>query len=239
MNKSLRNRIQGGNMPKLTTIFLAGDSTAAEKQTNKRPETGWGEQLPLFFTDDIVIQNRAVNGRSTKSFIQEGLLTAIEEAIRPGDYLFIQFGHNDQKPDLARGTVPYGDYQSNLHTFVNTAYQHGATPVLLTSVSRRHFINNSIDSSSLGEYSRAMKDFARQHNITVLDIHKKSIELFQALGPVLSKKYFLHLESNESINYPNGIKDDTHFNDQGATAIAHLIVKEIKKSNLSLKRFLK
>lgn len=226
-------------MPEKTAIFLAGDSTAAEKPTNKRPETGWGEKLSSYFTDDIIIQNRAVNGRSTKSFINEGLLTAIEEEIRPGDYLFIQFGHNDQKEDPSRGTVPYGDYQSNLHTFVNTAYQHGATPILLTSVSRRHFINNSIDSSSLGEYPRAMKDFAKQHNITLLDIHKKSIELFQELGPVLSKRYFLHLESNESSNYPNGIKDDTHFNDHGAAAIAHLIIKEIKKSNLSLKRFLK
>ncbi|MER2057863.1 MAG: rhamnogalacturonan acetylesterase [Niallia sp.] len=222
-----------------TTIFLAGDSTAAEKQTNKRPETGWGEKLSSYFTDDIVIQNRAVNGRSTKSFINEGLLTAIEEAIRPGDYLFIQFGHNDQKEDPARGTIPYGDYQTNLHTFVNTAFKHGAIPVLLSSVSQRHFINDMIDSFSLGKYPQAMKNFAEHHNITFFDIHKKSIELLQSLGPVLSKKYFLHLELNESSNYPNGIEDDTHFNEQGAAAIAHLIVKEIKESNLSLRHFLK
>ena len=226
-------------MPEKTAIFLAGDSTAAEKQTNKRPETGWGEKLSSYFTDDIIIQNRAVNGRSTKSFINEGLLTAIEEAIRPGDYLFIQFGHNDQKEDPSRGTIPYGDYQSNLHTFVNTAFKHGAIPVLLSSVSRRHFINDSIDSFSLGKYPQAMKEFAEQYQVTFLDIHKRSIELLQSLGPVLSKKYFLHLEPNESSNYPNGIKDDTHFNEQGAAVIAHLIVQEIRKSSLSLKCFLK
>ncbi|MCB5236449.1 rhamnogalacturonan acetylesterase [Niallia circulans] len=226
-------------MPDKITIFIAGDSTAAEKTADRRPETGWGEKLSAFFTDQIVIDNRAINGRSAKSFINEGRLSAIEHTIRPRDYLFIQFGHNDQKDDPVRGTEPYGDYQKNLHTFINTAFKHGAQPVLLTSVSRRHFTDQLIDSMSLGEYPLAMKQFAKTHNIALLDIHKKSMELFQSLGPDLSKNYFLHLEAHESSNYPNGIKDNTHFNEYGAEAIAQLISNALKESDLPLKRFLK
>jgi lysophospholipase L1-like esterase len=231
--------IGGGIMSDKITIFLAGDSTAAEKTPDKRPETGWGEKLSSFFTDQIIIDNRAVNGRSTKSFINEGRLTAIEQAIRPGDYLFIQFGHNDQKDDQARGTDPYGDYQTNLHTFIHTANKHNAHPVLLTSVSRRHFRNQLIDHMSLGEYPQAMRELAKTYNVTLLDIHKKSIDLFQSLGPDLSRNLFLHLEAHESSNYPNGVKDDTHFNDQGAGTIAKLICNAIKGSDLPLKKFFK
>ncbi|MEK4654250.1 rhamnogalacturonan acetylesterase [Niallia sp. FSL W8-0954] len=226
-------------MPDKITIFIAGDSTAAEKTPDKRPETGWGEKLSTFFTDQIVIDNRAVNGRSTKSFINEGRLSAIEEAIHPGDYLFIQFGHNDQKDDPARGTDPYGDYQTNLHTFIHTANKHNAHPVLLTSVSRRHFRNQLIDHMSLGEYPQAMRELAKTSKVALLDIHKKSIDFFQSLGPDLSRNFFLHLEANESSNYPIGVKDDTHFNNQGAEAVAKLICNAIKESDLPLKRFLK
>ncbi|AYV68547.1 MULTISPECIES: rhamnogalacturonan acetylesterase [Niallia] len=226
-------------MPDKITIFIAGDSTAAEKTPDKRPETGWGEKLSTFFTDQIVIDNRAVNGRSTKSFINEGRLSAIEEAIHPGDYLFIQFGHNDQKDDPARGTDPYEDYQTNLHTFIHTANKHNAHPVLLTSVSRRHFRNQLIDHMSLGEYPQAMRELAKTSKVALLDIHKKSIDFFQSLGPDLSRNFFLHLEAYESSNYPIGVKDDTHFNNQGAEAVAKLICNAIKESDLPLKRFLK
>jgi lysophospholipase L1-like esterase len=229
----------GRIMPDKITIFIAGDSTAAEKTPDKRPETGWGEKLSTFFTDQIVIDNRAVNGRSTKSFINEGRLSAIEEAIHPGDYLFIQFGHNDQKDDPARGTDPYGDYQTNLHTFIHTANKHNAHPVLLTSVSRRHFRNQLIDHMSLGEYPQAMRELAKTSKVALLDIHKKSIDFFQSLGPDLSRNFFLHLEAYESSNYPIGVKDDTHFNNQGAEAVAKLICNAIKESDLPLKRFLK
>lgn len=229
----------GRIMPDKITIFIAGDSTAAEKTPDKRPETGWGEKLSTFFTDQIVIDNRAVNGRSTKSFINEGRLSAIEEAIHPGDYLFIQFGHNDQKDDPARGTDPYGDYQTNLHTFIHTVNKHNAHPVLLTSVSRRHFRNQLIDHMSLGEYPQAMRELAKTSKVALLDIHKKAIDFFQSLGPDLSRNFFLHLEAYESSNYPIGVKDDTHFNNQGAEAVAKLICNAIKESDLPLKRFLK
>ena len=221
------------------TIFIAGDSTAAKKMPDKRPETGWGEKFHHFFETSVLIENRAVNGRSTKSFINEGLLADINNDIRPGDYLFIQFGHNDQKEDKERGTHPYGDYQDNLHTFVHFAREAGATPVLLTSCTRRKFIDQQIDCMSVGEFPKAMKFFAKQHAVPLLDIYTKSKKLFNSLGEHKSKDYFLHLAPNESYNYPNGISDDTHFNETGAEEIARLVAEALLESDLPIKYFLK
>jgi len=229
----------GKEMPNKITIFIAGDSTAAIKQADKRPETGWGEKFQHFFTDSVLIDNRAVNGRSTKSFIEEGRLAEIKRVIQPGDYLFIQFGHNDQKPDPDRGTNPYGDYQDNLSAFVRAARESDAYPVLLTSVARRKFIENQMVEKSVGEYPDAMKYFAKKHHIPLLDIYDKSRKLLNDFGKEQSKNYFLHLSPNESSNYPDGISDDTHFNEDGALAIARLVKEALIESELLIKNFLK
>jgi lysophospholipase L1-like esterase len=227
-------------MDNLITIYIAGDSTAAMKLPEKRPETGWGEAFQAYFKENIKIENRAINGRSTKSFINEGHLAKIENSIQPGDYLIIQFGHNDQKiEDPERGTQPYGDYQDNLSQFIQVAYQKNAYPLLLTSVTRRKFEDDKIDSMSVGDYPEAMIQFAQKNHVPLLDIHKSTNEFMGKAGDEESKKYYLHLPLGQSDNYPEGIMDNTHFNEEGAKIVAQLIIEAIKQSNLPLKNLLK
>jgi len=222
------------------TIFIAGDSTAAIKIPEKRPETGWGEAFQAYLSDTVILDNRAINGKSTKSFIKEGHLRAIEKSIKPGDYLIIQFGHNDQKlEDPDRGTQPYEDYQENLLKYVQVAQTVNAYPLLLTSVTRRNFTKNQIDEYSVGDYPKAMLEFAKQYNVPVLDIHKITRAYFNAAGEEKSKDYFLHMAPGQSINYPEGIMDNTHFNEKGAKIVAHLIAVAMIKSNLPIKDLIK
>ncbi|MFS0778236.1 rhamnogalacturonan acetylesterase [Neobacillus sp. 3P2-tot-E-2] len=222
------------------TIYIAGDSTAAIKLPEKRPETGWGEAFQAYFKENVKIENRAINGRSTKSFIKEGHLAAIEKTIQPGDYLVIQFGHNDQKiEDPVRGTHPYGDYQDNLGKFILVAQQKNAYPLLLTSVTRRKFEDEKIDSISVGDYPQAMIQFAEKYQVPVLDIHKITTEFMAKAGDEESKKYYLHLPPGQSENYPEGITDNTHFNEDGAKKVAQIIIEAIQQSHLPLKNLLK
>jgi lysophospholipase L1-like esterase len=222
------------------TIYIAGDSTAAMKLPEKRPETGWGEAFQAYFKENVKIENRAINGRSTKSFINEGQFAKIEKSIQPGDYLLIQFGHNDQKiEDPERGTLPYRDYQDNLSQFIQAAYQKDAYPLLLTSVTRRKFENNKIDSMSVGDYPQAMIQFAQKNHVPVLDIHKITNEFMGKVGDEESKKYYLHIPPGKSDNYPEGITDNTHFNEEGAKKVAQLIIEAIKQSNLPLRNLIK
>jgi lysophospholipase L1-like esterase len=227
-------------MDDITTIYIAGDSTAAIKLPEKRPETGWGEALQNYFKENVKIENRAINGRSTKSFINEGHLAEIEKSIQPGDYLIIQFGHNDQKlEDPERGTHPYGDYQDNLSQFIEVAYQKKAIPLLLTSVTRRKIEDDKFDSMSVGDYPQAMIHFAEINHVPVLDIHKITTEFMRKIGNEESKKYYLHLAPGQSENYPEGITDNTHFNEAGAKIVAQLIIEAIKQSDLPLRNLLK
>jgi lysophospholipase L1-like esterase len=222
------------------TVFIAGDSTASSKLAEKRPETGWGEAFQTHFKDHVIIDNRAINGRSTKSFINEGHLENIKRNIKSGDYLLIQFGHNDQKiEDPERGTHPYRDYQENLKAYVDVAHSANAYPVLLTPVTRRNFVGDKIDPKSVGDFPDAMLAFANDHHVPVLDIHRLTREWLDSVGKEDSITYFLHLSPSESENYPDGIHDNTHFNEKGAQAVAHLIVEAIKKSELPLKDLLK
>lgn len=226
-------------MRKKATIFIAGDSTAAIKVPEKRPETGWGEAFQAYVKENVRLDNRAINGKSTKSFIKEGHLEAIEKSIKPGDHLIIQFGHNDQKlEDPERGTHPYEDYQQNLLKYVQVAQSVNAHPLLLTSVTRRNFVGNKIAENSVGDYPNAMIEFAKQNKVPVLDIHKITREFLNAAGEEKSKDYFLHLPPGQSENYPEGIIDNTHFNEAGAAMTAQLIVAAMQESNLPIKELL-
>lgn len=238
-NKKFKKREQI-RMENQITIYIAGDSTAAIKLPEKRPETGWGEAFQSYFKENVKIENRAINGRSTKSFINEGHLAAIEQSIHPGDYLIIQFGHNDQKiEDPERGTHPYGDYQDNLFQFIQAAYQKNAYPLLLTSVTRRKFENDSIDVMSIGDFPQAMIQFATKNHVPILDIHNITTEFMGKIGNEKSKKYYLHLPPGQSENYPEGIIDNTHFNEEGAKTVAQLIIEAIQQSDLPLRKLLK
>lgn len=221
----------------MVNIFIAGDSTAANKELHVRPETGWGEKIPLFFKETTTIQNKAKNGRSSKSFIEEGLLAVIEQEIQAGDYLFIQFGHNDQKIKESKGTQPYGDYLDYLAQFIDVAKRKQATPILLTSITRRDYLpNGQLNFDTLGQYPEAMKSFAKRQNIVCLDLFQSTQDWLTSLEKDHTAEFFLHAEPNKWKNYPDGIIDNTHLNDLGAYYIASLVADAIKKSPLDLKK---
>jgi len=222
----------------MTTIFIAGDSTAAEKLAEKRPETGWGEKIPLFFNKKIKFSNHAKNGRSTKSFIAEGRLDEIQEKITKNDYLFIQFGHNDQKVDNPeRGTKPYDDYLDNLAKFIEVANNHMAHPVLLTPVTRRDYLaDGRLNPQTLGEYPQAMIEFAEKQKVPVLDTFTRSQNWLAQFNKDETCKFYLHGKPNQWRNYPEGVVDNTHFSEQGAIEIARIIAEAIRESSLPLRK---
>jgi len=214
-------------MPKL---FIAGDSTAAPKLEQKRPESGWGEYLHLFMSPLIEIKNYAENGRSTKSFISDGLLEKIDHEIKAGDYLVIQFGHNDEKTeDPKRYTDPGSEYQDNLLRMARVAIKHQATPILITSITRRLFIDHQLKNDTIGLYPRMMLACADRENIHVIDAYHMTWDLLFRLGEEKSKDIFLHLAPRTYETYPDGLTDNTHLSPYGAKLIASLIALELNK----------
>lgn len=222
------------------TIFIAGDSTAEIKTKQERPESGWGEFLADYFDSSVQIKNHAMGGRSTKSFIHQKRFEMILNDIKKGDYLLIQFGHNDQKrEDPLRFTEPYGLYQENLKQFIFETRKKKATPILITSISRRVFKNEEIDRDSLGEYPKAMRQVAEEENVSLIDMNQLSIQLLNQFGEEDSKQLYLHLEANQHPNYPDGIEDNTHFSESGARYFSQIIAQELGKEMNEIKSKLK
>ncbi|UJF15673.1 rhamnogalacturonan acetylesterase [Jeotgalibaca sp. MA1X17-3] len=221
-------------------IFIVGDSTAATKLPEKKPEAGWGEYLHEYFNSEITIQNDAMNGRSTKSFLEEGLFSEVEKKFQRGDYLFIQFGHNDQKlEDSSRYTQPFSEYQDNLKWMVQAAREKEVEPFIFSSVTRRAFEQSQVDQTNLGEYPQAALELAKKMNIKGIDIFSKSCSLLNKLGEEHSQLLFLHLEPEKNVNYPEGVADNTHFNERGAKMIAELVAQELKEQSTSLQKYIK
>lgn len=227
-------------------IFMIGDSTMADKVLFKTvpdsisgdsicepfPEKGWGQLLPTFFNNNIEIKNYAKNGRSSRSFIAEGLWQQVIDNISEGDYLIIQFGHNDasiEKKD--RYTTPE-EYVRNFTLFVEEAKAKGAKPIICTSVVRRRFEKNGTFQDSHGEYLDLARGVAKNEKIPMIDMYEKSKVLVTDLGDEDSKPLFLHLKPGENRNFPKGNTDNTHFNEKGATAMAALFVEGLKEQNI-------
>lgn len=222
------------------TIFMAGDSTMAIKQPDKRPETGWGEMLGQYFKDGTVkIDNRAMNGRSTKTFISEGRWQSIVDALQKGDYVFIQFGHNDESKEKGERYTPPADYRNNLIRFITDVKAKGGNPVLLTPVMRRKFDSTGNFVDTHGEYPDIVRTVAKEQKVPFIDMHRDSEVVIKSYGVEGSRKLFLQLKPGENSNYPNGIEDNTHFNPLGADEIAKLAVKGIKDNKIGLKKYLK
>lgn len=224
----------------MIVVYLAGDSTMAQKQADKRPETGWGEYLQSQFDDCCVkVENHAQNGRSTKSFIDEGRWQAIVEKLKKGDYVFIEFGHNDQKTeDPRRFADAETGYRNNLVRFIADVRARRAFPVLLTPVVRRRFDESGKFFDTHGKYPDAVRTVARELNVPLIDMHRKSESLLKKLGPEDSKKLFLILAERESANYPKGIEDNTHFSAFGAENMARLAAAGIREAKIKLAKYL-
>ncbi|MFV8270953.1 rhamnogalacturonan acetylesterase [Flavobacterium sp. GT2N3] len=213
-----------------TTIYLIGDSTMANKvKPNENPEHGWGQMLSQFFNDNITIDNRAVNGRSTRSFINEKRWDTIYKALNPGDYVFIQFGHNDQKEkDSSRYTNPHTAYRYNLIRFVNETRIKGAIPVLFSSIVRRNFNEQGVLIPTHGDYPMETRLVAQEYKIPFIDLEYLSELLETSYGPEQSKQLHLHYTAGEIPYYPQGKVDDTHLSLKGATEIAKLVTDQIR-----------
>ena len=222
------------------TLFLCGDSTMANKQPIDAPETGWGMILPEYFTDALKIQNHAVNGRSTKSFRTLGHWKGVIDQVKAGDYVLLQFGHNDSKEsDTLRYAAPQTDYRKNLTRFIEEIRAKGANPILATPIMRRKFDakGNFIDQH--GEYPSVVRDLAAKLNVPLLDMHKKSQKIIEANGIEGSKKMFMNFGAGFYIKHPKGIVDDTHTSHYGAELMATSAVECLFDISHPLKYFVK
>jgi len=219
--------------PHKITVYLIGDSTMSIKKTEAYPETGWGMPFKYFFDSTVVVDNRAKNGRSTRTFISENLWQPVADKLKEGDYVFIQFGHNDEsKEKVDRYTTPE-QYKNNLLKFITETRAKKANPILLTPVSRRKFKEGHAEETHK-EYSPLVIEVAAQQNVPLIDMDTKGRELFQSLGEEPSKLLFLQLMPGEHPNYPDGKIDNTHFNELGARLIAQIVLSEIRNQKMEL-----
>lgn len=210
-------------------IYMAGDSTMSIKDKKYYPETGWGMPFADFWDSTVTIDNRAQNGRSTRSFMEEQRWSAIMNTLAEGDYVFIQFGHNDEIPTKKTATTP-AEFKANLEKYISDTRSKKAVPVLLTSVARRKFDagGNIVDTHK--QYADLTRAVAKEQKVTLLDVDQSSRALLQQMGSDASQYLFNHLKPGEHPNYPEGKEDDTHFNEFGARKMAELVLAEIKTS---------
>lgn len=223
------------------TIYIAGDSTAANKQPDKRPETGWGEMLQKHFDEkQVKVENHAQNGRSTKTFISEGRWQAIVDKLQKGDFVFVQFGHNDESKEKGERYTPPEDFRKNLLRFIDDVRAKKANIVLLTPVMRRKFDKdgNFVDQHP-PEYPDSFRFLAKEQHVPLIDMHRKSEAVIKRYGVEGSRALFLQLKPGENANYPNGVEDNTHFVPKGADEMAELVVEGITENKLSLRKYLK
>ena len=227
-------------VPAQITIYLAGDSTCADKLPEKRPETGWGEMLQQYLDPKKVkIENHAQNGRSTKTFISEGRWQAIVDKLQRGDWVFVQFGHNDESKEKGERYTPPDAYRANLIRFIGDVKAKKAHIVLLTPVMRRKFDKDGVFLDTHGEYPDIVRKVAKEQKVPLIDMHRKSEEVIKRYGVEGSRALFLQLKPGENANYPNGVEDNTHFRPAGAEEMAKLVVEGIRENKLKLKKYLK
>ena len=222
-------------------IFMVGDSTMADKPLfPAQPERGWGQLLSLYFKDEIRIKNLAKNGRSSKSFRDEGLWGIVMEQLRPGDSVIIQFGHNDQKQyDQKRYTEAFGSFKENMERYVREVRSKDGNPILATQVVRRKFNAQNELEDTHGDYAVAVRQVAKELQVPLLDIEKHSAALVKKLGPELSKRLYMWVEPDEFVSIQDGRQDNTHLNAFGACRICDLAVEEIRSMVPELSRCLR
>lgn len=229
------------------TIFMIGDSTMANKNISKGPERGWGMVLQGFFTENVVVDNHALNGRSSKSFITEGHWQKVYDAMKPGDYLVIQFGHNDEKgvPGDKRHTDPGLTFDDNLKMYAQAALDKGATPIIMNCVVRRNFYrkpnlkiedealrdvaykDEKVNSDTLidthGAYAKTPKNVALMLGVPYVDANKITKDLENSLGVEASRKLHMWIKPGE-YGIEQGRQDNTHYSIYGAHEVASLLV---------------
>ena len=212
------------------TIFICGDSTAATYAPERAPITGWGQVLTEFIPG-VNIVNKAMGGRSTKSFLADGRLVAIEKDIQPGDLLLIQFTHNDGSDLVWRHTDPHTSFAANLELFVDTARIHGAIPVLMTPIPRCYWREGELIDAH-GEYPDAIRRVAMKRGVPLLEITLEGMQALRELGEEATQSLYMNVEPGLYPAYPNGSKDDTHTQIAGARLYARITADLLKKQHL-------
>lgn len=222
-------------------IYCIGDSTMADKENPmENPEHGWAQVLGDFFDHRVEIVNRAANGRSSKSFINEGKWDSVLKTLTKGDFVFIQFGHNDQKiKDPTRYTNPHTTYRRNLIRFVDQTREKLATPVIFTSIVRRNFNEYGSLIDTHGAYPLEARLVAQELKVPLIDLQYLTEKMETSQGVERSKTLHLHFAPGEHSYYPEGIVDDTHLSRKGALLIAREVISEIKRQGLGLDRYIK
>jgi len=214
---------------KRITIWLCGDSTMSIKERKAYPETGWGMPFVYFWDSTAIVENLAKNGRSTSSFRNEGLWKKVMDGAKVGDYVFVQFGHNDEVPTKKTYTTET-EFKNNLKQYVADARSKKAIPVLLTPMARRSFDSTSGKIKGTHDvYAQIIRDVAKEEKVILFDMDKKTQQLYQQFGVEQSKLLFMQLKPAEHPNYPDGRDDNTHFNELGARLVAQLVLDEIRK----------
>lgn len=214
----------------MNKVFLIGDSTCQNNYDDTFPQKGWGQYFNEYINPKFKVINLAKNGRSSKSFYNEGLFDYVDKYISKGDYLFIEFGHNDEKDDDERHTDPSSTYLEYLSIYIDKALEVGAIPVLLSSIYRRKFISEFVlDDNCHGQYPHQMELLSKKKNVTFIDLTKITKEELSKIGFKASREYFMNFDSNIYPNYFEGKEDNTHLREKGARFICNLIIKEIKK----------
>lgn len=215
-------------MPKL---FLLGDSTCAIKESTARPETGWGECFSKYLNPSFELCNMAKNGRSTEMIIHEGIFFNCFNECSSGDYVIIQFGHNETKKEIYRRTYSNTTYKLNLRWFIDNFKKKGVNVILISSIARRRFVDG-VCVNTHEDYPQAMKAVADQEGITFIEMSERTREYLTSIGEDESLKYFMNFAPGIYPNYPEGRDDNTHLRPEGAELIASMIYEECKKKNL-------
>ncbi len=219
----------------VTRLYLVGDSTMASKIPERAPETGWGMALADLAKPSLLVENHAVNGRSSKSFYDEGRWQVVLDQLRAGDFVLIQFGHNDQKKaDPKRYAAADGAYADNLRRYISEARAKGATPLLATSIVRRHFDDNGQLLHSHAGYPDAVRRVAKQMGVTLVDLQALTWRALEKLGPGPSVSLYLHVKPGEFSYYKDGKIDNTHLSPKGALWVARLFVEQLHEQNHAL-----
>ena len=216
-------------------IFMMGDSTMKFNNFYSYPQFGWGQGLELFTKEGVIIFNHAENGRSTKSFIDEGRFDNLLKDLQKGDFVICSFGHNDEKEyDSLRYTRPFNEYQKNLEYFANEVISHGGNIVFATSITRHSFKDGKCVNTH-GDYPKAMLEFCQKNGYTCIDLNKLTMDLYNELGEEKSKAFHMIFGPNKYPLYPDGKDDHSHLVMDGAVNVAYLFVREISKTNNPIK----
>ncbi len=219
-------------------LYILGDSTAQTYAPEWAPQEGWGQEFQQFFDPEKVeVVNKAIGARSSKSFIYEGRLREIEMSLAEGDYMFIQFAHNDEANLVWRHTRPFSSYTNAVSLMIDTARLRKAIPVLLTSINQRVFDEDGNAVSTQDEYVRAVRALAVKKNCALIDAHTLTMQYITALGDAESRELYMHLEADERRLRPEKLTDNTHTREHGAYAFARLIANAVRESDLGISAY--